>query len=109
MTAMGIEIAVFDNRRDRGQVVSRRAATLDGAELGRLYFDASKIMRGALPRFVDKMPLNFQYIPLILNALPNAKIIHLVRNPMDACFSSFKQLFADAYPHSYEQRRWDVH
>ncbi len=87
----------------------RRAASLDGAELGRLYFDASKIMRGALPRFVDKMPLNFQYIPLILNALPNAKIIHLVRNPMDACFSSFKQLFADAYPHSYEQREMARH
>lgn len=81
----------------------RRAANLDGAELGRLYFDASKIMRGDSPRFVDKMPLNFQYIPLILSALPRAKIIHLVRNPMDACFSSYKHLFADAYLHSYEQ------
>lgn len=81
----------------------RRAASLDGADLGRLYFDASRIMRGNSPRFVDKMPLNFQYIPLILSALPRAKIIHLVRNPMDACFSSFKHLFADAYLHSYKQ------
>jgi len=81
----------------------RRAAELDSAELGRLYFDASRIMRGDSPRFVDKMPLNFQYIPLILGALPRAKIIHLVRDPMDACFSSFKHLFADAYLHSYEQ------
>ena len=81
----------------------RRAAGLDGAELGRLYFDASRIMRGDSARFVDKMPLNFQYVPLILSALPRAKIIHLVRDPMDACFSSFKHLFADAYLHSYEQ------
>ena len=87
----------------------RRAAALDGAELGQLYFDATTVMRGARPRFVDKMPVNFQYIPLILNALPGAKIIHLVRNPMDACFSSFKQLFADAYPHSYEQREMARH
>jgi hypothetical protein len=29
--------------------------------------------------------------------------VHLVRDPMDACFASFKQLFADAYPHSYDQ------
>ncbi len=28
---------------------------------------------------------------------------------MDACFSSFKQLFADAYPHSYEQREMARH
>ena len=42
-------------------------------------------------------------IPLILKALPNAKRVHLVRDPMDACFASFKQLFADAYLHSYDQ------
>jgi hypothetical protein len=56
-----------------------------------------------LPHFVDKLPSNFLYIPLILKALPNARIIHVRRNPMDACFASYKQLFADAYPHSYDQ------
>ena len=60
-------------------------------------------MRGSLPRFVDKLPPNYLYVPLILKALPKAKIIHLTRNPMDACFASFKQLFADAYKHSYDQ------
>jgi len=59
-------------------------------------------MRGSLPRFVDKLPPNYLFIPLILKALPNAKIVHVVRNPMDACFASYKQLFADAYPHSYD-------
>jgi hypothetical protein len=52
---------------------------------------------------VDKLPQNYLMIPLILKALPKAKIVHLVRDPMDACFASFKQLFADAYLHSYEQ------
>ena len=46
---------------------------------------------------------------LIKVILPNAKIIHIVRNPMDACFASFKQLFADAYPHSYEQKEMARH
>lgn len=87
----------------------RRSADLDVNELGQLYFDMSKKMRGDLPRFVDKLPSNYQNIPLILKALPNAKIIHLVRNPMDACFSSFKQLFADAYPHSYDQQEMARH
>ena len=66
-------------------------------------------MRGSLPRFVDKLPPNYLYLPLILKALPNAKIVHLTRNPMDACFSSFKQLFADAYPHSYDQAEMARH
>lgn len=87
----------------------RRSAQIDFAELGRLYFDMSRKMRGNLPRFVDKLPTNYQNIPLILKALPNAKIVHLVRNPMDACFSSFKQLFADAYPHSYDQQEMARH
>ncbi len=66
-------------------------------------------MRGTLPRFVDKLPPNYLYLPLILKALPNAKVIHLTRNPMDACFASFKQLFADAYPHSYDQAEMARH
>lgn len=50
---------------------------------------------------MDKLPYNYMFLPHILAALPNAKIIHLVRDPRDVCFSVFKQLFADAYPHSY--------
>ena len=63
----------------------------------------------ARPRFVDKLPPNYLYIPLILKALPRAKVVHLTRNPMDACFASFKQLFADAYPHSYDQAEMARH
>ncbi|MFO7551358.1 MAG: sulfotransferase [Haliea sp.] len=76
---------------------------LDPRQVGNLYLQTSSRMRGSTPRFVDKLPQNYLLIPLILAALPNAKIVHLVRNPMDACFASFKQLFADAYLHSYEQ------
>lgn len=79
------------------------AATLDPEKIGNLYLQTSAKLRGDTPRFVDKLPQNYLMIPLILKALPNAKIVHLVRDPMDACFASFKQLFADAYLHSYEQ------
>ncbi len=80
-----------------------QAVGISMPELGEAYMRSSEKMRGRLPRFVDKLPSNYLYLPLILKALPNAKIIHLTRNPMDACFASFKQLFADAYPHSYDQ------
>ena len=76
--------------------------TLDARKIGGLYLDSSQRMRGDSPRFVDKLPQNYLMIPHILKALPGAKIVHLTRKPMDACFSSFKQLFADAYLHSYD-------
>lgn len=87
----------------------KKAADLDGEKLGENYIKTTRKMRGDTPRFVDKLPSNYLYIPLILKALPNAKIVHVVRNPMDACFASFKQLFADAYPHSYEQKEMARH
>ena len=86
-----------------------RAATVDMQKLGAMYIRTSKKMAGDTPHFVDKLPLNFMYIPLILKALPNAKVVHLRRNPMDACFASFKQLFADAYQHSYDQEEMARH
>ena len=79
------------------------ARTTEPAKVGNMYLQTASRMTGDTPRFVDKLPQNYLMIPLILAALPNAKIVHLVRNPMDACFASYKQLFADAYLHSYQQ------
>lgn len=89
--------------------LARLGARVDSERLGAAYMATTEKMRGTLPRFVDKLPPNYLYLPLILKALPNAKIVHLTRNPMDACFASFKQLFADAYPHSYDQAEMARH
>jgi tetratricopeptide (TPR) repeat protein len=75
---------------------------LDSAKIGGLYLESCKRMRGDKARFIDKLPQNYLLIPFILKALPRAKIVHLTRDPMDACFASYKQLFADAYLHSYD-------
>lgn len=80
----------------------RASSQIDPTFIGEAYLRSSSNMQGDLPRFVDKMPVNYLHVPLIVKALPNAKIIHLVRNPVDSCFSSFKQLFASAYFHSYD-------
>lgn len=86
-----------------------QAADINPPQLGVMYLETASRMRGKKPKFVDKLPLNYLNVPLILAALPNAKIVHLVRDPMDACFASFKQLFADAYLHSYDQREMARH
>lgn len=79
----------------------RASASVEPSDIGAAYLTSTANMQGDLPRFVDKMPTNYLYVPLIAKAFPNARIIHLVRDPVDSCFSSFKQLFADAYFHSY--------
>ncbi len=53
-------------------------------------------------RVTDKMLGNFTAIGLIHLALPNARIIHMARDPIDTCLSCFATLFADDQPHTYE-------
>ncbi len=85
------------------------ALALDSGKIGAMYMETTQRMQGDTPYFVDKLPQNYLFIPLILKALPNAKIVHLTRDPMDACFASYKQLFADAYLHSYDQQEMARH
>ncbi len=44
---------------------------------------------------IDKMPFNFFAIGFILNSMPEAKIIHMYRNPMAVCWSNYKSNFFD--------------
>jgi tetratricopeptide (TPR) repeat protein len=71
-------------------------------ELGKKYIDETKWARSSKPFFIDKMPNNFFHIGLIKLILPKAKIIDARRNPMDACFSCFKQYFAKGQHFTYD-------
>ncbi len=42
----------------------------------------------------DKMPGNFRWIGFLLAALPEAKIVHVRRNPVATCWSMYKRLFS---------------
>ena len=44
---------------------------------------------------IDKNPLNFYSIGLILSLFENCKIIHCKRNPMDTCLSNYKYFFSN--------------
>lgn len=56
-----------------------------------------------MPHIVDKMPANFQMIGLIHALMPNAKIVHIARNPFDTCLSCFTRVFERSQLHSYDQ------
>jgi hypothetical protein len=72
--------------------------------LGTLYLDYAKsAVPAAAARAVDKVPSNFQYLGLIHAALPNARIIHIRRDPVDNCLSLFSIVFPDKYQlYSYD-------
>lgn len=70
---------------------------LDFAALGQDYIRGAREAASPSPVFIDKMPVNFLYCGLIRRALPNARIIHLVRDPMDTCYAIYKTMFNQAY------------
>ena len=72
------------------------------SSLGNLYIEQTKFLRTEKPFFIDKMPNNFSHVGLIKLILPNAKIIDARRNPMDTCFSCYKQLFARGQAFTYD-------
>ena len=45
---------------------------------------------------IDKLPVNYRWVGFIINALPEAKIIHIERNPMAVCWSNYKTSFVDS-------------
>jgi len=90
----------LDNPRYPGVLPDLDAATV--RRFGEKYLADTRIHR-TLGRayFIDKMPNNFRHIGLIHLILPNATIIDARRNPMDCCFSNFKQLFARGQEFTY--------
>jgi hypothetical protein len=78
------------------------ALQMDYAELGQRYLRQAADMAQGKPIFIDKLPFNFIYAGLIKKALPQARIIHLVRDPLDTCFAVYKTLFNQVYSFSYQ-------
>jgi tetratricopeptide (TPR) repeat protein len=68
----------------------------DFRRLGRAYLDTLVPLPDGKSRLTDKAPTNFVYVGLIRLMLPNAKIIHTMRDPIDTCLSCFSKYFTTA-------------
>lgn len=63
-----------------------------------------KVPDGVL-HITDKMPANFQYLPLIFACLPEAKVVHVKRDPRASCWSMYRHRFASlgtGYTYDFE-------
>lgn len=91
-----------DAQHDAYPEIVRAASQEYLGRLGRRYIEETAPLRGTRPYFIDKMPNNFSHVGLIHAILPRAVIIDARRHPMDACFSTFKQHFAEGQSFSYD-------
>ncbi len=70
--------------------------------IGGRYAAKLRALAPGAARIVDKLPENFKFAGLIHLALPNARIIHVSRDPADTCFSCYSKLFAGALNYTYD-------
>jgi tetratricopeptide (TPR) repeat protein len=68
--------------------------------MARDYLAGLAALSDSAPRVIDKMPQNFVNLGLIHAALPNAKIIHMQRHPIDTCLSIYFHYFSHLHPYA---------
>jgi hypothetical protein len=87
-----------------------RLRGLDLSLLGQRFLEKSRWRAGEHEFYVDKHPVNANYAGLIALALPQARLLHIRRNPMDSCFSNLKQFYGPQhYTWSYRQDELATH
>ena len=84
----------------QNQLTPALLAQLGTEYLSRLRLKAQAV--AASSHLIDKMPTNFAYVGLILELFPDAKIIHIGRDPLDTCLSCYFQNFDTGNSYSFD-------
>jgi tetratricopeptide (TPR) repeat protein len=69
-------------------------------DLARRYLARLGELGAGATRVTDKLPGNFLYLGLIAVMLPDARVIHCVRDPLDTCLSIYLQGFSNGHPYA---------
>lgn len=80
----------------------QRVTAADLTRMGEQYVAQLKKRAPKAKHITDKMPANFLALGLIHLMLPNAKIVHVQRNPIDTCVSAFTKMFHKSQHQSYD-------
>lgn len=74
----------------------------DWRRLGERYLERTARWRTQRPRFTNKMPDNWLYAGAALAMLPGARIVACRRDPLETCFSCYRQMLnGNAYTHDF--------
>lgn len=98
----------------------RDARPEDWQRLGERYLERTAHWRTRRPRFTDKLPGNWMYVAAIRAMLPGARIVICRRDPLETCFSCYRQyLVNNEYARTFDDlasywrdfdrsvRKWD--
>lgn len=89
-----LPLVLAEESRRRGQPFAHWIAAMrpaDWERLGERYLERTAHWRRERPQFTDKLPSNWMYIGAIRSMLPGARIIGCHRDPLETCFSCYRQ------------------
>lgn len=92
-----LSAVLAEESRRRGKPFPRWVGAMesdDWMRLGERYLERTKHWRRRRPHFTDKMPNNWMYIGAIRAMLPGAHIVACRRDPLETCFSCYRQHLA---------------
>lgn len=79
-------------------IVEAYADPEDISDLGERYSAFARKNAGGAKRALDKFHLNFMLAGHIMRAMPGARVLCMIRNPLDTIVSNFRQLFEFSNP-----------
>ena len=88
------ELTYLQNAIETSGLLKAEAGVSAFSEVRQSYFAKTQQHRPNETYVIDKMPLNFRWIGVILRSFPEARIIHMHRQPQATCFSIFAHIFS---------------
>lgn len=98
-----LSLVIGEESRRRGEPFSSwiaKARPEDWQRLGERYLERTAYWRKHYPRFTDKMPGNWLYVGAIRAMLPGAHVVICRRDPLETCFSCYRQMLPDGSDYS---------
>lgn len=89
-----------DSLRVVDATIIARAPTADFTEVRARMLHYAAWRAGGRSWLTEKLPSNFLNMGFILHAFPEARIVHMRRDPMDTCFSNLRTFFSGAAPYA---------
>ena len=100
-----VPLVLAEESKRRGAGFPHWAAAMssdDWQRLGRRYLERTAHWRLRRPYFTDKLPNNWQFIGAIRAMLPGARIVGVRRDPVETCFSCYRQfLYNNEYQRTF--------
>jgi tetratricopeptide (TPR) repeat protein len=93
-----LPLVLAEESRRRGKPFPRWVGAMQPADwerLGTRYLERTAHWRRERPVFIDKLPNNWMYIGAIRAMLPAARIVCCRRDPLETCFSCYRQHLAN--------------